>query len=193
MAEPDGEWPEVYVQPGESHLVRGPTVMRTLLGSCVGVTFWHERLGIGALCHPMLPCHPGDARGRMSLEAARRYVDFAICDLAAQFDSLGAPRREVEIKVFGGADVLNVREGELRPTVGRLNREKALEVLRAEGFNVAAKRLGGPCGFRIDFFTTNGEVRLRTLASTRTPAAGARGHGKRQGNGKIEDSRSHRR
>jgi chemotaxis protein CheD len=163
MAAPEEEWPEVYVQPGESHLVRGPTVMRTLLGSCVGVTFRHERLGIGALCHPMLPCHPGDARGRMTLEAARRYVDFAIRDLASQFDSLGARRADVEIKVFGGADVLQAQQHESRPTVGRLNREKALAVLRAEGFDVAASRLGGPCGFHIDFYTATGEVRLRTL------------------------------
>jgi chemotaxis protein CheD len=163
MAEADEEWPEVYVQPGESHLVRGPTVMRTLLGSCVGVTFWHQGLGLGALCHPMLPSHPDEARGKLSLAAARRYVDFAIRDLAAQFDALGARRRDIEIKVFGGADVLRVRGHELRPTVGSLNREMALEVLEAEGFNVAASRLGGPYGIHIDFYTATGEVRLRRL------------------------------
>jgi chemotaxis protein CheD len=181
MSASEPEWPEVYVHPGESHLVRGPAVMRTLLGSCVGVTFWHRRLGIGALCHPMLPCHPGEARGRLSLEAARRYVDFAIRDLATQFDALGARRQEVEIKVFGGADVLDVQEGQSRPTIGRLNREMALEVLRAEGFEVSATRLGGPFGFRIDFYTATGEVRLRTLTSARSPAA--KSHGKRRRNG----------
>ncbi len=180
MAGPEEEWPEVYVQPGESHLVRGPHIMRTLLGSCVGVTFWHKGLAIGALCHPMLPCHPGEARGRLSRAASRRYVDFAIQDLAAQFDALGASRANVEVKVFGGADVLDVREGELRPTVGRLNREKALEVLEGAGFSVTAKRLGGPCGFRIDFCTATGEVRLRTLSSTRAPDGSARSHGKRR-------------
>lgn len=156
------EMPEVYVQPGESHLVRGPAVMRTLLGSCVGVTFLHRRLGIAALCHPMLPQHPDAKREPLSLATARRYVDFAIRDLAAQFDALGAPRGEVEIKVFGGGDVLQTGD-ESRPTVGRLNRETALEVLRDEGFEVAASRLGGPCGVHIDFYTVTGEVRLRRL------------------------------
>jgi chemotaxis protein CheD len=154
---------EVYVQPGESHLVHGPAILRTVLGSCVGVTFWHEGLAVGALCHPMLPHHPDKTRGRISLEAARRYVDFAIRDLAAQFDSLGAQRREIEVKLFGGADVLRVQEQNARPTVGRLNREMALEVLRAEGFDVAASQLGGPVGFHIDFYTATGEVRLRRL------------------------------
>jgi chemotaxis protein CheD len=154
---------EVYVQPGESHLVRGPAVLHTLLGSCVGVTFWHEELDIGALCHPMLPLHPEKSRGKLSLSAARRYVDFAIRDLAAQFDALGAKRKDVQIKVFGGADVLRVRGPDERPTVGALNRAMALEVLEAEGFNVTASRLGGPVGIHIDFYTTNGEVRLRLL------------------------------
>jgi chemotaxis protein CheD len=163
MAGTEAKCAEVYVQPGESHLVHGPAILRTLLGSCVGVTFWHAGLDIGALCHPMLPLHPEKSRGKLSLMAARRYVDFAIRDLAAQFDALGAKRQDVEIKVFGGADVLRVRGHETRPTVGALNRAMALEVLHAEGFDVAASRLGGPVGIHIDFYTANGEVRLRLL------------------------------
>ena len=62
MGEPEEECADIYVQPGESHLVRGPAILRTLLGSCVGVTFWHAELGIAALCHPMLPRHPTAAR-----------------------------------------------------------------------------------------------------------------------------------
>ncbi len=37
---------DIYVQPGELHLVQGPTILRTVLGSCVGVTFWNRRLGL---------------------------------------------------------------------------------------------------------------------------------------------------
>ena len=154
---------EVYVQPGESHLVRGPAVMRTVLGSCVGVTFWHPKMGVAALCHPMLPRFPEKKTDGHSLASARRYVDFAIRDLARQFDALGARRREVVVKLFGGADVLRVQGHESRPTVGRLNRERALEILESEGFRVTASRLGGPCGFHIDFYTVTGEVLLRRL------------------------------
>jgi len=163
MAAVDPECLDVYVQPGESHLVRGPAVLHTVLGSCVGVTFRHEGLEIGALCHPMLPHRPCHVRGQLDVAAARRYVDYAIRDLAAQFDSLGAKRAEIEVKVFGGADVLQVRDDALRPTVGRANREMALEVLRSEGFQVMAQQLGGPVGFHIDFYTATGEVRLRRL------------------------------
>ena len=153
---------DIYVQPGELHLVRVPAILRTVLGSCVGVTFWDRRQGIAALCHPMLPRCPAEA-GRMSLAALRRYVDSAIRDVAKQMDALGVHRRETEVKVFGGADVLQVERQDTRPTVGRLNADRALLILAEEGYAVIAQRLGGRQGIHIDFLTTNGEVRLRKL------------------------------
>jgi chemotaxis protein CheD len=155
---------EVYVQPGESHLASEPAILRTVLGSCVGVTFRVPRLGVAALCHPMLPnCPPGVAM-QLSLKAGRRYVDFAIRDLARQFDKLGASRREIEVKLFGGGDVLIFDERSLRPTVGRLNRESALKVLQDEGLAVSASSLGGTSGIHIEFNTASGEVLLRRLS-----------------------------
>jgi chemotaxis protein CheD len=91
-------------------------------------------------------------------------VDFAIRELAKRLDALGASRRETEVKLFGGADVLKVEHASAdRPTVGRMNADRALQILAEEGYAVIAQRLGGPSGFHIDFLTTNGEVRLRKL------------------------------
>lgn len=153
---------DIYVQPGELHLVRIPAILRTVLGSCVGVTFWNERLGLAALCHPMLPRCPEEGN-RMSLVALRRYVDAAIREVGKKMDALGAHRRETEVKVFGGADVLQMGHAETRPTVGKLNADRALAILAEEGYSVIAQRLGGRRGIHIDFLTTNGEVRLRKL------------------------------
>jgi chemotaxis protein CheD len=161
MPETDSILPEVHVQPGESLLVTKPTIMRTLLGSCVGIAFLIPRLGIGALCHPMLPSCPVKGSARLSPAAGRRYVDFAIRDLARQFDALGARRGEVRVKLFGGGDVLLVTNEASRPTVGRLNCEAALRVLEEEGFDVAASSLGGDCGVNIQFHTGTGEVLLK--------------------------------
>ncbi|HEX4007919.1 MAG TPA: chemotaxis protein CheD [Acidobacteriaceae bacterium] len=155
----------VYVQPGESHLVRGTAILRTVLGSCVAATFWNRRLEIAALCHPMLPRCPQTGR-RLSVEAARRYVDFTIHDLAAQFDALGVRRSETEVKLFGGADVLVVSDPCGRPTVGASNAKEALRMLSQEGFAVAASSLGGQAGMHIEFFTATGEVHLRRLNAT---------------------------
>ena len=164
MVETETLLPEVYLQPGESCLALEPTIIRTILGSCVGVTFWSARLGIGALCHAQLPRSPMKARAGLTLAAGRRYVDFAIRDLARQFDEFGVSRSETQIKLFGDGDVLVVSEkGSLKPTVGKLNCESALEVLLDEGFEVTASSLGGHCGLNIRFNTSNGEVLLRRL------------------------------
>jgi chemotaxis protein CheD len=147
--------PTIDLQPGHIYLARNPTILKTILGSCVSVTFWSARLGAGALCHGILPrCPPG-----VGPSEGYRYVDYAIRYLAQQLESLGVRRQEMEIKVFGGADVLPVAVRSLdRPTIGALNCRMALEVLQEEGLRVLASDLGGKRGRTIHFHTATGEV-----------------------------------
>jgi chemotaxis protein CheD len=154
---------EIYVQPGESHLTTEPAVLRTLLGSCVAVAFLAPARGVGALCHPMLPTCPERLSKESNSNTAHRYVDFAIRSLARRFEDLGIEREDVTVKLFGGADVLNVSQGASRSTVGKLNSETALRVLREEGFTVAASSLGGDSGLTLRFDTSTGEVLVRRL------------------------------
>jgi len=161
MPDQDEALPEIYVQPGESHLVKESSILRTLLGSCVGVVFWAPRLHLGALAHPMLPTIFAQRHLTLTLAASRRYVDFAIRDLIRQFDALGARRNEVLVKLFGGGDVLLTSTGNSRPTVGKLNCESALRVLSEEGLDVVASSLGGKTGMNIQFHTGTGEVLLK--------------------------------
>jgi chemotaxis protein CheD len=158
--------PDLDLQPGELYLARSPSILRTILGSCVGVTFWSARLGAGALCHGVLPRCPLNLPSTFTVSEGHRYIDFSIRYLAAQFDALGARRGELEVKLFGGADVLPVSEIQaLRPTVGAQNCLAAIEVLAEEGFKVSASDLGGIRGRRIHFHTGTGEVLLHRLAA----------------------------
>ena len=162
MAADEGGMREIYVQPGELRLAEEPAILRTLLGSCVGVTFWSRRLQVGALCHPMLPRLP-TREGLLSSEKARRYVDYAIGELAKRFRALGVQPRETEVKLFGGADVLTVGQDGGRATVGQQNADTALRVIGELGYQVVAQRLGGKKGLHLDFDTNTGEVLLRKL------------------------------
>jgi chemotaxis protein CheD len=174
MPEHDPTPLDVYVQPGESHLVTEPAIMRTVLGSCVGITFRIPRLGIAALCHPMLPTYPVKGKTDLTVAAGRRYVDFTIQDLLRQFDSLGVRRGEIEVKLFGGGDVLLVTNTASRPTVGKLNCEAALKVLEDENLAVLASSLGGNCGLNIQFHTGTGDVLLKRLSISGNPCASER-------------------
>jgi chemotaxis protein CheD len=162
MPELETELPEFHLHIGEIRVARTPTILKTVLGSCIGVTFWSPRIGIGALCHGALPrCPPG-----VFAPEAYRYVDFAIGELIRQFEAAGARRQEMQVKVFGGADVLLIEAGETRkPTVGSLNWQMAMETLRDEKLRVLASDLGGLAGRVIQFNTGSGEVLLRRLGT----------------------------
>ena len=96
-------------------------------------------------------------------------MDFSIRYLAQQFDALGAHRHELEVKVFGGADVLPVAGQRHKPTVGALNCKIAMEVLEEKGFIVSASDMGGIRGRRIHFHTGTGEVLLQRLSAQGDP------------------------
>src|SRR5271166_4837527 len=161
--------PDLDLPPGELYLARTPAILRTILGSCVSVTFWSARLGAGALCHGVLPRCPLVWPAGSGLTDGHRYVDFSIRFLAQQFDALGARRDELEVKLFGGADVLPLAARVGKLTVGALNCQAALEVLAEEGFTVVASDLGGNRGRRIHFHTGTGEVLVHRMAAWRVP------------------------
>ncbi len=155
----EADLPEVNLQPGQVHLARRPMILQTILGSCVSVTFWSERLGAAALCHGVLPRCPIEWPAGATVFEGYRFVDYSIRYLAQKFDALGANRKAIEVKVFGGADVLPVsRAANAKPTVGSMNGRAALEVLEEEGFTVLACDLGGVRGRKIHFHTGTGEV-----------------------------------
>jgi chemotaxis protein CheD len=170
MAEHNIELAEVYLQPGEVYLARSPTVLKTLLGSCVGVTFWSPRLGLGALCHGVLPRCPAGVR---NLDG-NRYVDFAICHLIRLLEGFGAVSGEVQVKVFGGADTLPViADRSWRATVGQQNCQSALEVLRRQSYAVLTSDTGGVAGRTINFDTSTGIVLVRHLSPLNRGRPGA--------------------
>jgi chemotaxis protein CheD len=165
MIETTAILPDLNLQPGELYLAHSPAILRTILGSCIGVTFWSARLGAGALCHAVLPRCPQEWPADAGPAEGHRYVDSSIRYLVSRFVALGARRSELEVKVFGGADVLPTTRGRLgRPTVGELNRRAAEEVLAEEGLTVSARDVGGSRGRRIHFHTGTGEVLLHRLS-----------------------------
>jgi chemotaxis protein methyltransferase CheR len=150
----------VHLEPGEVHFARNPVLLKTILGSCIGVAFWNPVQGVGALCHGVLPKCPKGITGKEGY----RYVDFAIRDLAKQFEDCGAHRADLQVKVFGGADVLSGYSTDpQRATVGQQNCQTALEVLQDENLTLLVSDIGGSVGRAIQFDTGSGEVRLRRL------------------------------
>jgi chemotaxis protein CheD len=153
-----------YLKPGEIFFGEQATMVSTLLGSCVAVTMFSPRRRVGAICHGLLPSRREEHPCRGGCDEGARYVDCAIRLMLECFTKRGIVLSEIEVKVFGGSDMLAVRDGESgSPTVGRQNLEKALHLIDKAGLRLLASDLGGPRGRKIYFATDTGEVHLRRL------------------------------
>lgn len=161
MPFPDDDLPRAHLGIGEGCIVRSPMWVETVLGSCVSAVLWSRRLRIGAMSHAALPCVPEEVLARAAPAAPLRYVDYSIRNLAGRLAALGASRSELEVKLFGGADVLPM-SGQLE-SVGSKNRAVALRVLDEENLVLTSSDLGGTQGRVIYFNPDTGEVLVRRL------------------------------
>ena len=147
----EGPINRLFLSPGEVFCAEEPTLVTTVLGSCVTVTLWDKERRIGGLNHFVLPRGGGSAR----------YGDTAILELLEGMIDLGAHLRSLEAKMFGGAGVLPVSGP---GSVGASNVAFALGELSRRGIPVVGRRTGGERGRLLMFNTGTGDAFVRWLA-----------------------------
>lgn len=134
--------------------VNRPAEIRTVLGSCVAVCLHDPEALIGGMNHFMLPF--GDDE-----RDPGRYGEHAIDLLIGAMQRLGASRRRLCAKLFGGGHVLNVPD---RPdSVARRNVQFVEEFFRDEGITVISHSLGGTRPRQVRFRTDSGQAYVRFL------------------------------
>lgn len=148
---------KIFLKPGEIFISREPAVVSTILGSCIAITIFNERLKIGGICHALLP----SCRSFQDNDCCR-YVDSSIDYMLKKLEAIGVQRHEMEIKLLGGADVLDV-PGAKRSSVGQQNIRRALEVMSTEKLTLALSDVGGKTGRKIRFYTHTGTVLLKRI------------------------------
>lgn len=147
---------KIYLQPGELLVTEDPLMVTTVLGSCVSVTMFNERLGAATICHGMLP-YGGKSENF-------RYIDKALLYMIGFFKKLVIDRKEIEVKIFGGADMFTtVGSGNGNLTVGRQNIAAAVRCLKEHGMAPTASDVGGKKGRKLIFTTNTGTVYLKRL------------------------------
>jgi chemotaxis protein CheD len=141
----------VYLHPGQLFASVEPTVVTTLLGSCVSVCLWDSLLKIGGINHFMLPYGIGKP------PASLRFGNIAVEYLIEKLLALGSRHSNLQAKLFGGACVLEVfrnKEGHL----GLKNAQMARNILQSAGIPIVAEDLGGKQGRKMIFNTDDGAV-----------------------------------
>jgi chemotaxis protein CheD len=90
-----------------------------------------------------------------------RYGNYAMEKLINELIKAGCPRERMEIKVFGGGNVI-----ESRQAVGTKNAEFVLRYLSDEGLKCTAQDLGGDFPRRIQYSPVTGKVVRKLLGRT---------------------------
>ena len=133
---------KVFLKPGELYISGRPVQVSTILGSCVAVTIFNARLCIGGICHALLP-RSSSKDGQNEF----RYVDSAVTYMLRTFETLGVEKHELELKLLGGADVLERIDANII-SVGKKNVQAALEIMKSEGIRPVVCDTGGTLGER---------------------------------------------
>lgn len=160
-----GELLIVYLKAGEMHFTHEPSLVITVLGSCLSVTMHDRRRGIGGICHGLLPKCENKQSCTQDCREGFRYVECSILHMLRLFDKAGAKRSEIDVMCFGGADMFS-RNSRIPGlvSVGRQNVAMAEEILPREGLTIKKRDVGGQGGRKIYFYTQNGEVLLKRLS-----------------------------
>jgi chemotaxis protein CheD len=149
----------VKILPGQYYAATGDGSISTLLGSCVSTCLWDPLRRIGGMNHFMLPGEPAQASSSPWAVSARFGV-YAMEVLINEMIHLGADRRRLVAKVFGGAQVL---QGFDKLDVGAMNARFVLEFLHEEGIAVAAQDLLGVSPRKLHFFPATGKAQVKRL------------------------------
>lgn len=154
-----GPPPAVHLHIGEYRVSRSPQVLHTLLGSCVAVCLFDVVAGVGGMNHILLPGRCGQ---RQRLDIVSRFGHDAVELLVRDLVSIGAKRRRLAAKLFGGGHVIDGMDEETSP--GYRNVAFINDLMQQERIPVLTSDLGGYAARKIWFRTDTADVLLKRLA-----------------------------
>lgn len=152
---------EVVLNPGDFYFTGfdpgHPTAVRTLLGSCVAITLWNSRLGLGGMCHYVVP-RRGHTDPSSTLDG--RYAEEAVRMFIREVNRHGTRPDEYEVGLFGGGYQFPAQRGGTFDVPGQ-NVSAGRKLLQFAGFHVGAEHVGGTGPRTVELDLKTGVVRLR--------------------------------
>ncbi|MEE9259550.1 MAG: chemotaxis protein CheD [Candidatus Scalindua sediminis] len=144
----------VTVGVGDLKIVKSPKIIKTSLGSCMGVVLYDNINKIGGLLHLMLPKR-NDRDGKLS-----KYADTGIPLLVdLMVNQANSNRKTLTAKIFGGAKMFNVNSALF--DIGKSNAAETKRILEKMNIRIVATKIGGRKGLQISLDTKTGIVRTR--------------------------------
>jgi chemotaxis protein CheD len=138
-------------------IAKSPHILRTVLGSCVGICLYDAQKKIAGLSHIMLPSQTEKNSNE------KKYADTAISLLVKEMEAAGAERSRITAKIAGGSTMFKITGNSMMGEIGKNNITKVKEVLAQLQIQIVAEDTGGNYGRTIDFYSESGILRIRSL------------------------------
>lgn len=149
----------VKILPGEYYATRDDRMLVTVVGSCVSACLRDAYNGVVGINHFMLP-DGEDNNSPPVIAMPTRYGAHAMEALINDMLKLGAERRHLNAKIFGGGDILQSLS---RINIGRRNVEFVHRYLGAENIPVHGDDTLGNLARKIYFFSDTGKVWVKRI------------------------------
>lgn len=145
----------VKIFAGDCYVTQEDIMLSTILGSCVSACIRDARAGVGGMNHFLLP---GEVGQEIALSDSARYGVYAMESLLNGILSKGGRKDRLEIKVFGGGNVINNSA-----RIGSRNAQFIRGFLQKEGLRTAAHDLEGDYPRRVHYYPASGKLMMRQL------------------------------
>ena len=158
----------ITLRPGDHRATTDATVLSTLLGSCVAACLYDANSGVAGLNHFLLASPRYSRTMPLTHTDAGRYGIMAMELLINDMVHLGAERKRLKAKVFGGASVIKKETGihDNFLCVNEVNQRFIREYLKTENIPIVAEDLGGQIGRVVYFHTDTFKVMRRYIQSS---------------------------
>jgi chemotaxis protein CheD len=140
---------------GELAVSKEAAILETILGSCVAVCLWDEKLRIGGLNHYLLPYEqPNTPKSTV-------YGATSIETLVKRIIEAGSDVRNLQAQIFGGGSVITDLDNIFN--IGVDNVRIAQEKLHEYDIPIVGSHVRATHGIKVVFRTATGEVTVKPL------------------------------
>mgnify|MGYP001801415389 CR=1 FL=1 len=157
------------VLPGEYYVTQSDELISTVLGSCVAACIRAPLTEVGGMNHFMLPGRGVSANTGGAGERSLKYGTNAMRSLIDTIVRWKGTRESLEVKLFGGAAVMDFDMNQ----IGDENVACVRQYVREHRLNVLAEDLGGDWPRKVVFEPATGKVWVRRLRRLQTATVAA--------------------
>lgn len=143
-----------FIHSGQLFVAARPSYIHTVLGSCIAVCIYDMKNGISGMNHYLLPLWNNDGL------QSPKYGNIAIPKLIEGMEAVGCQKRDMVIKIFGGASPNDMQHTNENMMIGKRNYQIAVDILQEYNIKIVAQDVGGIRGRKIVMDSVTGKIQL---------------------------------